>query len=297
MSAVNPQPSQLIAETRFGIRFPDSNRELNQDEEWFEFEVDGRPRKLRIHDYADLYRVPGLYEALVYDRLACRSPLRLAKLFAAVLADACVDTRDLRVLDLGAGNGIVAQEFRKVGARRLVGLDLLTEAKLAAERDRPGLYADYLVTDLSSPGKSDIDRLEHHGLNCLVTVAALGFGDIPPEAFSMAFNAIAPNGWLGMTIKEEFLEPDDHSGFALFLKALIDQRIIHIQAHQRYCHRLSIAGEKLYYVAVVARKMRHISRSLLDELNVRQKTAFDDKKPGHVGMLLGGPGQATRCSD
>ena len=291
MPAASPRPSLFASPSGFAIRFPEGSDALDQDEEWFEFDLEGRSRRLRIQDYAELYSVPGLYEALVYDTLVCKSPQRLAKLFAAVLADWRTEASDLRVLDLGAGNGVVAEELRKLGVRHLVGLDLLTEAELAAHRDRPGLYADYLVTDLCSPPESDMSRLEQHRLNCLVTVAALGFGDIPPEAFSTAFNSIAPNGWLGITIKDEFLDPGDKSGFAGFVKTMIDQRIIEIQAYQHYCHRLSITGEKLFYVAVVARKMRDIPDSLPSELDQRRDAAIDnnDKNGKHITMLLGTP--------
>lgn len=288
MTAASAQSSLFAAPSDFGIRFPDSADDLDQDEEWFEFNVDGKSRKLRIHDYAELYEVPGLYEALVYDKLRCRSPQRLAKLFAAVLADTRVDARDLRVLDLGAGNGIVAGEFAKLGASYHVGLDLLDEAKLAAQRDHPGLYADYLVADLSRPRRGDLQRLDQYRLNCLVTVAALGFGDIPPEAFAAAFNSIQSNGWLGMTIKEEFLNTDDESGFARFMRALIDQGIISIQAHQRYCHRLSIAGDRLYYLAVVARKTHDIPSSILDQLETDGASRTNGGNSGHEEMLLGG---------
>ncbi|MEE8476834.1 MAG: hypothetical protein V3S19_00610, partial [Gemmatimonadales bacterium] len=56
-------------ERSFHIRVPGASGKLDQDEEWFEFDLDGRTRRLRIHDYADMYRVPGLYEALVYGKL------------------------------------------------------------------------------------------------------------------------------------------------------------------------------------------------------------------------------------
>lgn len=289
MPAASPQPSVCASPSGFAIRFPEENDNLEQDEEWFEFELNGRSRRLRIHDYAELYSVPGLYEALIYDKLGCKSPQRLAKLLGAVLADWRTDASDLRVLDLGAGNGIVAEELGKLGARHVIGLDLLEEAEAAADRDRPGLYADYLVADLSRPSRSDLDRLERHQLNCLVSVAALGFGDIAPESFTTAFNAIAPGGWLGMTIKDEFLDAGDNSGFAGFVKALIDQNIITVQAHQRYCHRLSISGEKLYYVAVVARKICDIPTSLSSDIDKRQDAPSnrDFKGAGHVAMLLG----------
>ncbi len=71
-------------------------------------------------------------------------------LLTEALAAAGVSAETLRVLDLGAGNGIMAEELRAVGAEHAVGVDILSEARDAAERDRPGLYADYLVADLTA---------------------------------------------------------------------------------------------------------------------------------------------------
>jgi trans-aconitate methyltransferase len=246
-------------QSSFRIRFTAAAPELDQDEESFEFEHEGRRRRLRVHDYADIYEVPGLYEALVYETLQCNSPPRVAELLASVLADWPDAPADLRVMDLGAGNGIMAEELGRIGVNHIVGLDLLPEAAAAARRDRPDVYEDYVVTDLTALGETDRRRLERARLGCLVTVAALGFGDIPPEAFAAAFNLIAEEGWLAMTIKEDFLDAsDDDSGFARLLRSLIDDGIVEIQAHQRYCHRLSIEGEQLFYLAIVARKTRDI---------------------------------------
>ena len=246
-------------ERSFHIRFPGAPGKLDQDEEWFEFDQDGRGRRLRIHDYADMYGVPGLYEALVYGKLRCNSPRRMAELLASVLSDRPDDLTELRVLDLGAGNGIAAEELKTLGVDSIVGLDLLPEAALAARRDRPGVYSDYVVADLCDLEPQDRRRFEKADLNCLITVAALGFGDIPPEAFATAFNLISKKGWLGMTIKEDFLQPGgDDSGFARLIRELVDRGIVEIQAHLRFCHRLSIKGEQIHYVAIVARKTAHI---------------------------------------
>jgi len=243
----------------FRIRLYSTSSALDQDEESFEFEHRGKTRRLRIHDYADLYRIPGLYEALVYDKLECNSPTRIAELIDSVLIDWPHDPSDLRVLDLGAGNGIMAEKLRRIGVGHIIGLDLLPEAAMAAQRDRPNVYDDFVVADLTALPDNDRERLEEARLDCLVTVAALGFGDIPPEAFATAFNLISTQGWLAMTIKEGFLDPNvDDSGFARLVRQLIDEGIIEIQAHQRYCHRISIDGEQLFYLAVIARKMADI---------------------------------------
>lgn len=272
----------------FHIRFPAVTVNLDQDEEWFEFDFDGRTRRLRIHDYADMYRVPGLYEALVYGKLRCNSPRRMAELLASVLSDWPDDFTGLRVLDLGAGNGTVAKELRARGVNTIVGLDLLPEAALAARRDRPGVYSDYVVADLCNLDSQDRRRLEKADLNCLITVAAVGFGDIPPEAFATALNLVSTDGWLGMTIKEGFLRPGgDDSGFARLMRELIDRGIVEIQAHLRSCHRLSIRGEQIFYMAVVARKAAHIPKSLLNRLSSGTKIEMVDRQSDAASLLLG----------
>lgn len=250
---------------RFSIEFPDTARDLSQDEEWFILREGERSRKLRIHDYAELYKVPGLYEKLVYDRLRCDSPRRLAAVLDEALRDWDQGPEDLRVLDLGAGNGVVAEHLQSLGVPYRVGVDLLPEAAEAAKRDRPAAYKDYLVADLTRLKPEEHDQLRRHQLNCLVTVAALGFGDIPVDAFATAFNAIACPGWLAFTIKDDFLE-DRQNPFARLVTTMIDQRVIQVQAFLRYRHRVSVNGQKLHYLALVARKHRALSESLLDEV-------------------------------
>ena len=202
------------------------------------------------------------------------------------------------MFDLGAGNGCVAEVLRELGVPFIVGLDLLPEARDAARRDRPGIYDDYLVADLCELSPADRARMQRHRLNCLITVAALGYGDVPPLAFGTAFNLIQTPGWLAMTIKEDFLNPEDQSGFARLMRRMIDAGIVEIQAHHRYCHRKSIAGEQLFYVAVVARKTRDVPQSWLieDELD-GSASGIDAECSGgdesrdesdHASMLLGG---------
>lgn len=64
------------------------------------------------------------------------------------------------MLDLGAGYGCVAQELLALGIRRFVGVDIYDEAAEAAERDRPGLYADYVVGDLTNLDDEGRNTLE-----------------------------------------------------------------------------------------------------------------------------------------
>jgi len=287
MPVAKTKPETTVVRSgRFTLRLPRTEKTIDQDQEWFEVEYDGHHRRMRMHDYASLYRVPGLYEAVVYDRLKCASPPRIVNLLMSVLADWPTDADDLRVLDFGAGNGIVATELRRAGVREIVGLDLISEAEMAARRDHPRAYRDYVVADLTELDEGERRRLRAERLNCLVVVAALGFGDIPPDAFATAMNLIRPEGWLGITIKETFLSPDDDSGFSRLLRAMINDRIIDVQAHQRYCHRMSLDGRKLFYYAIVARKLRDVPSALVEDAVEGQRRDAIKARDG-AGLLLG----------
>ena len=257
MSQSTTLEAVTLPQSTLRVSFPDPSGRVDQDEEWFEFEDEGQPRRLRLHDYAAIYDTPGLYESLVYRALKCRSPERVVRPLEVAAEAVGESLADLRVVDLGAGNGIVGELLRRAGARELVGIDILPEAARAARRDRPQTYDDYVVTDLTESDPRAEERLRSFRPNCLVTVAALGFGDIPPEAFVKAFNLLPTGGWLAMCIKDRFLEEDDDSGFGRLVRSMVGDGTIEVLRRERYVHRLSIAGEELIYVAVVARKQRH----------------------------------------
>jgi len=138
--------------------------------------------------------------------------------------------------------------------RSIVGVDIIEEAKTAAERDRPGIYADYLVVDLTNIPPDTRTELEAQRFNSLVTVAALGFGDIPPNAFAQAHNLVEDGGLIVFNIKEDFIADGDGSGFSRLISRAIDDGSLVVRSQRRYEHRLSVAGDPLHYVAVVAEK-------------------------------------------
>ena len=239
--------------TGYEITFPE-NGGLGQDQEWCLVREGGATRKMRFHDYGDIYEVPGLYEQLFYEHLECSSPETVARLFARELTRSGVDAGTLNVLDVGAGNGMVGEQLAEIGARTIVGVDIIPQAAAAAERDRPGLYDDYLVVDLTALHDEVRRDLESRELNVLTCVAALGFGDIPPAAFAAAYDVLVPDGWLAFSIKEDFLEERGGSGFARLMRELVDRGMVEIRAQRRYRHRLSTSGEPVHYIALVAAK-------------------------------------------
>lgn len=163
------------------IRFPElGGYAPTQDREWCEVCVDGEWRRVRFHDYGELYKVPGLYEELFYERLKCCSPSRVVGLLEDVMSDFGGDLAGLRVLDLGAGNGMVADELEARGTQRIVGVDIIAEARLGADRDRPEVYEDYLVTDLTQLTESEEELLRSKRFNCLARWPLWGLETCPP---------------------------------------------------------------------------------------------------------------------
>ncbi|MBE0429888.1 MAG: class I SAM-dependent methyltransferase [Thermoleophilia bacterium] len=250
----------------FSVRLSADDSVENQDEEYFFIEMNGNERRIRFHDYEEIYKIPGLYEHLFYDRLRCESPQVVADLLENEIEETPRSMSDLKVLDLGAGNGIVGKVLNKKGVNSIVGVDIIDEAAAAAKRDRPGIYDDYLVEDFSDIDDNLRNILEKNKFNCLTCVAALGFNDIPSAAFANGFNLLQENGMVAFNIKPDFVEDGDSTGFAYLIKEIVAEDILELKSEKRYCHRLSMNGDPINYVAMVGMKKAEIPEHVCREL-------------------------------
>lgn len=245
-------PAQPIHNISFPITEPGA---LTQDQAYFLLREGDEVLRLRFHDYGEIYRRPGLYEQLFYERLRCNSPTKARDVLLQVLADNQQDVHSLRVLDLGAGNGMMGD---LLDAARVVGVDILPEARAACERDRPHAYDAYYVTDMARLDAATARQMTSWQLDCLTCIAALGFGDIPVAAFAQAFNLISPGGWIVFNVKETFLHEGDRTGFSRLVKELMFSETLEVHHLERYRHRLSIDGAPLFYYLMAARKRSDI---------------------------------------
>ncbi|CAN5198529.1 hypothetical protein BH24ACT23_BH24ACT23_11140 [soil metagenome] len=225
----------------------------DQHEETFEVELDGEWRELRSHDYDVIFSHPGLYEQLFHVELDCRSPEAVTRVLRSVFSERPGHAPP-RILDVGAGNGMVAEQLATLEPEYIVGLDILPEAAEAAWRDRPDLYSAYHVMDLTDMTDPSWHALEDDHFDCMTTVAALGFADIPPPAFVNAFNLVADGGLIAFNLKDAFLDGEDDTGFARLIRHMFDEGVLVLSGQEHYRHRLSVAGEPLHYVAFVGEK-------------------------------------------
>lgn len=252
-------------EKLFEIIEPKVEDKLDQDEEFYFVETAEGKRKFRFHDYDEIYKIPGLYEAIFYEKLKCNSPVVITEMMGEEIEQRTngINKEDISILDFGAGNGIVAKELKNRGFENIVGVDILSEAKMAAERDYPGVYTDYYDFDLGK--KENMEALKKYNFDLLVTVAALGYDDIPPLAFYNAFDLVKNGGWVAFNIRDKFVKEEDDTGYHEFISWLSEDSF-EIHSRKKYCHRLSITGEKLMYEAIVGQKLQDIEPpEFLDE--------------------------------
>jgi predicted TPR repeat methyltransferase len=255
--------------SRYRIQFPpEQEHDLTQDEAYFNLVEEGTARKILFHDYDRIFSKPGLYEQLFYERLKCSSPKKVSELLQHSLTSEWVSCTELRVLDLGAGNGMMGERLRNLGVARIVGADILPEARDAAYRDRPTTYDDYVVADFTKLTDDRTEELEEWRFDCLTSVAALGFGDIPPKAFFTALKFLRTDGWVAFNIKETFLDHSDDAGFSRFIRELIFSEYLDVYQLERYTHRLSMEGVPLKYFALVGKLTASIPLDFLDSIGV-----------------------------
>ena len=157
--------------------------------------ADGRIQELRLHDYDELYALPGVYEQIVHERLGCCSPAEVAALLAAAVDELGWERDRVRVIDIAAGNGISGEALVAAGLHPVLGSDLVASARAAVLRDRPDVYDAYLTLDLlalSDADRSAIGALHANALSCVAPVGEHA-SELPPGALVAAAALLAPD--------------------------------------------------------------------------------------------------------
>lgn len=214
---------------------------------------DGREERMRLHEYDRVYAIPGLYEEVVQNRLECLSPETLADAIVGAAQGDGVAPADLRVFDLAAGNGVTGEQLAARGVSELVGSDNAPEARAAAQRDRPGLYSEYVVGDIDDDESRLADLVRSHALNGLVCAGALGLGHITATSLARLWEHFPEGSWFTASVHEELAEPGG-SDFGDYLQQLDAGDEAEVVTRERFRHRLLMNGDAVHYVAVVVRR-------------------------------------------
>ena len=248
-------PSRTVGAPGWSVEL-DPTPGRRQGQEAFLLHTDSDTERIVLHDYARVYSVPGLYEEVVQRRLRCASPETVAEALVEAAASEAIPAGGLRAFDLGAGNGVVGEELSRRDVTVIAGADGIPEARDAAHRDRPGLYAHYLVAQtLDVAEVAGLVRSED--LTALVAAGAVGEGHVPVDALEQLWDAFPAGSFLALTLKDGGPESGDHDVAdldALLARAATGTAPTRTVLRRRFRHRVSMAGDELFYVVLVATK-------------------------------------------
>lgn len=202
---------------------------------------------VHLHDYTRIYAVPGLYEQVVQERLQCRSPQVAAEGFLRAVARVGLEASSMTVVDIGAGTGLVGELLRCGGVERVVGVDPLPAARTACMRDRPDVYAGYLVGDLASRDSELCTALHEYALEGLVSAGAFGGTHAAPAALVNALAILSPGAPVALTIDERWTDGSDPDGFGFTVERLVDRGDLKVMERTRFRHRVTTTGEPIFY--------------------------------------------------
>lgn len=175
-------PASTPIKKRYNIRFPQRDqKDVPQDDEWCEIIEEDTVTLIRFHAYAKVFRYAGLYDQLFGgpgSETQCVSPQVIARLLESQLHHHIPANDDhdpkhktsLRVLDVGAGNGMMGEAIRGLargGGAKIVGCDILRARGQGGSRARPPRGG--CTTCTSPPTSQPSTRQAHLGLGSCAT--------------------------------------------------------------------------------------------------------------------------------
>jgi SAM-dependent methyltransferase len=245
----------------YAVRSPLVLQSAYEPDEFCEVLINGEWRRFRVGDQRSLLEHPGLYEQLM-NQLECTTPQRAAAIFGEVLFDWFGSPSELRVLELGAGNGLMAAELRQLGAGAVMGIDHRPEASAAARRDRPWAYDYYLLGKLTARKASLRRNVAKFSPNCLVMLAGDADELIDASAFAAAWDVLPCNAWAIFSMSDTAPTDGRQAKFQQVLRELTEQGCIQMECYRRYVHRITMGGVPVCHVLFVARKLQPMSASM-----------------------------------
>jgi len=248
--------------SKFEVRLPKKVEYKQSSEEYFFFrntQESTHERKIMLQDYKTIYKVPMLYEYVLFEKLQYQSHTVLTSVLSDLLGFDGFELSPLSVLEVGAGTGCVGHSLKEMGAKSVTAIDIIPEAAEAANRDYPNTYEKYYVEDLTQSCTPAIQELKTKNFDALICCSA--FGHMPQSAFIRAFNLINIGGWIVFNVPKTQWESTDNQSIKASHPWIMQPEIfeLHHQSTYRHRYRCQEQKEEVEYIGFVGCKKAHLS--------------------------------------
>jgi predicted TPR repeat methyltransferase len=130
------------------------------------------------------------YDADTVDAFGYVAHIESAKALDKVMTD-----KGARILDAGAGTGLVGEELKKMGYTKMDALDYSKE--MLDEAGKKGVYEALIQADMSHP----LD-IKDNAYDAIVCTGTFTFGHVDANAFDELVRITRPGGMVCFTIRE-----------------------------------------------------------------------------------------------
>jgi hypothetical protein len=164
----------------------------------------------------------------------------------------------MRVLDIAAGNGISGEALAAAGLHPVLGTDIVESARVAALRDRPRLYDQYLTLDLMALSETEqaaVASLHANALSCVAPVGETPGRELPSDALLAAARLLAPDALVVYMHDPNLGVPDAMTPGRWTGGLGADTQVEELE-RRRYVHRRTVNGAPLEMDGVVWRLRR-----------------------------------------
>ena len=155
------------------------------------------------------------YDHTMLDGLAYRSPQQIAALVALT-----EERRDVRVLDVGCGTGLLANSLRAHGFNRVDGLDY--SAPMLSVAQREGRIDEAFLRDLNERLGMGVESYD-----ILASTGTFTHGHVGAECLPELLALLVPGGHFVCTVHRDVW---DEGGFGAGLQALTDAGVAEVRS-------------------------------------------------------------------
>ncbi|THB63202.1 MAG: class I SAM-dependent methyltransferase [Desulfovibrio sp.] len=147
-----------------------------------------------------------------YDKDTVETMGYVAPLHAAKALDARLGSKQARILDAGAGTGLVGEMLNQAGYHNIDALDISREMlDIAATKQ---VYQNLIQADMSQT--LDVDD---NAYDAVVCVGTFTYGHVRAEAFNELVRITNPEGFICFTVREGAYEAYDYRKHMVRLEA------------------------------------------------------------------------------